>query len=75
MYPKKARLVTILFCGLMFMSLIEIVLMWPKTLTWILAAFAIPGAWKFVRVTYIWMQDKGPAPEEKRVEEVLSDEE
>ena len=75
MYPKKARFVTIMFCGMVFTSLTEIALMAPWTLTWILAAFAVPGAWKFVRVTYIWMQDKGPAPEEKRVEEVLAEDE
>lgn len=65
MYPKKAKFVTVMF-SVMFFSLMGVtVAEAPWSLPWILGAFAIPGAWKFIRTLYIWLLDRGPEPEGK----------
>lgn len=51
----KARIVTV--CLFVFIVLLcaNIVALWPRALPWVLGVFAIPGAWKFCRVTYKWL--------------------
>lgn len=63
MYPRKAKLVAGIFLAVFFLLMAALVALAPWTLTWILWLFAFPGACKFARVTYIWLLDKGPAPE------------
>ena len=58
----KAKLVTALVCALLLLMFSDIVAIWPKTLPYILGAFAIPGAWKFTRVLYIWLLTDDPEP-------------
>ena len=54
MSKRKARLVTAAFSALLLLLLVDLVGIYPRSLPWILGAFAIPGAFKFVRVLYIW---------------------
>lgn len=51
----KAKLVTVLIFALLCLLFSDVVAIWPKSLPWILGAFALPGAWKFCRVLYIWL--------------------
>lgn len=60
---NKAKLITALTCALLLVLFADTVALWPWTLTWILAAFAIPGAFKFAKVLYIWLLLDDPDPE------------
>lgn len=51
----KAKLVTIALFVFVLMVCANVVKLWPVTLPWVLGAFALPGAWKFCRVLYIWL--------------------
>ena len=55
MNKSKARLVTIVIFVFLVLLLADTVSIWPASLPYILGAFAIPGAWKFCRVLYIWL--------------------
>lgn len=62
MNKNKAKLVTIVISVFVLLLCVDMVTIWPKMLPWILGCFAIPGAWKFCRVLYIWLTDE---PKEK----------
>ena len=55
MSKGKARLATAAFCILFFGLLADLYDIMPESRLWILWAFAIPGAWKFVRCVFIWL--------------------
>ena len=55
MNKNKARLVVVALFVLLVLLCADAVAIWPDTLPWILGAFAIPGAWKFCRVLFIWL--------------------
>lgn len=59
---NKARLITALICALLCLMFADIVAIWPRTLPYILGAFAVPGAWKFARTLYIWLITDDPEP-------------
>ena len=64
MNKNKAKLVTAVIFVFLLLLFADMVSIWPRTLPWILGAFAIPGAWKFCRVLYIWLT-VDPEPKEK----------
>lgn len=52
---QKARVVTaVIFMFVMLVSS-NLVALFPGLLVWILAAFAIPGAWCFCKVAFLWL--------------------
>lgn len=55
MSKDKARLATAAFCVLFFGLMAELYKEVPDSRLIILWCFAIPGAWKFVRVVFIWL--------------------
>ena len=55
MSKGKAKLVTVFMFTMIVLLLADAVAIWPDALPWVLLVFAIPGAWKFVRVLYIWL--------------------
>lgn len=55
---KKAKLVTVALFVFVVMVCFNVVALWPVTLPYVLGVFAIPGAWKFCRVTYIWLMSE-----------------
>ena len=67
MSKPKARLITIVIFAFVVLVCVDFVALYPKAMTWILGAFAIPGAWKFVRVCYIWLQEDDRIPEPEHV--------
>ena len=52
---QKLRLVAALFCTMFFSMLALSCWLWPVAIPYVLAPFAVAGAWKFCRVAYIWM--------------------
>lgn len=52
---QKLRLVAALFCTMFFVMLGTACWLWPVVIPYVLAPFAVAGAWKFCRVAYIWM--------------------
>lgn len=52
---KKAKLVTVALFVFIVMVCTNLVAIWPEALPWVLGVFAIPGAWKFCRVLYVWL--------------------
>lgn len=65
MNKNKAKLVTVVIFVFLILLCADAVSIWPRTLPWILGAFAVPGAWKFCRVLYIWLVTD-PEPKERR---------
>ena len=57
---NKAKLITALVCVLLILMFADIVAIWPGSLPYVLGAFAVPGAWKFARVLYIWLLTDDP---------------
>ena len=55
MNKNKARLVTVVIFVFVLLLCADAVSIWPAALPYILGAFAIPGAWKFCRVLFIWL--------------------
>ena len=55
MFRKKLKLVAVLFCTMFFSMLALSCWLWPVVIPYVLAPFAVAGAWKFCRVAYIWM--------------------
>ena len=55
MNKNKAKLVTILMFILLVVLAADVVSAIPQTLPWILAPFAMVGAWKFARVLFLWL--------------------
>lgn len=55
MSKEKARVATLAFCILFFGMLAELYDVMPESRLIILWVFAIPGAWKFVRVVFVWL--------------------
>lgn len=68
MSKPKARLITLVIVAFVVLVCVDFVAIYPKAMTWILGTFAVPGAWKFCRVCYIWLQvdDRIPEPEHVR---------
>lgn len=58
MSKAKARLVTAVIFAFVMVVSVDFIAIYPKALNWILGAFAVPGAWKFCRVCYIWLQEE-----------------
>ena len=52
---QKLKLVSVLFCTMFFVMLGTACWLWPVVIPYVLAPFAVAGAWKFCRVAYIWM--------------------
>lgn len=52
---NKLKLVAALFCVMFFSMLAVACWLWPVVIPYVLAPFAVAGAWKFCRVAYIWM--------------------
>ena len=52
---NKLKLVAALFCTMFFSVLAVACWLWPVVIPYVLAPFAVAGAWKFCRVAYIWM--------------------
>lgn len=61
-WEKKAMLLTAAFCILLFAILIVAACVLPDLAPWILAPFAVIGAWKFARVCYLWITTDPTAP-------------
>lgn len=55
MKKGKARLVTAIIFAFVVLVCVDLVGIYPRTLPWILGAFAVPGAWKFCRVCFLWL--------------------
>ena len=55
MFKKKLKLVAALFCAMFFTMLGVSCWLWPAVIPYVMAPFAVAGAWKFCRVAYIWM--------------------
>ena len=55
MSKAKARAATIAFCVLFFGVMAELYRGIPESRLIILWCFAVPGAFKFVRVVFIWL--------------------
>lgn len=55
MNKNKARLVTVVIFVFVLLLCADAVSIWPAAMPYILGAFAIPGAWKFCRVLFIWL--------------------
>lgn len=68
MNKKKARLCTALFSIMLLGILVDVGIVWPHAIPYILAPFAVTGAFKFVRVLYIWFITD---PAEKRMQEEM----
>lgn len=52
---KKARLVTVALFVFVVMVCFNLVALIPAALPWVLGAFAIPGAWVFCKVLFVWL--------------------
>lgn len=52
---SKAKLVTVALFVFVVMVCANVVALWPSALPWVLGAFAVPGAWKFCRVMFLWL--------------------
>lgn len=52
---QKARIVTVVIFAFVLLVSSNLVALFPGVLPWILAAFAIPGAWQFCKVAYLWL--------------------
>lgn len=55
MGKNKLRLVAALFCGMFFILLGTACWLHPVFLPYVMAPFAVAGAWKFCRVTFLWL--------------------
>ena len=55
MSKAKARLVTAIIFTFIVLVCVDLVAIYPRTLPWILGTFAVPGAWKFCRVCFLWL--------------------
>lgn len=52
---RKAKLVTVALFTFIVLLCANLVALWPEAMPYILAVFAVPGAWKFCRVLYLWL--------------------
>lgn len=52
---SKLKLVAALFCTMFFTMLGAACWLHPVVVPYVMAPFAVAGAWKFCRVAYIWM--------------------
>ena len=55
MSKEKARLATAIFCTCFFGLVANLYRVAPELRLVILWCFAIPGAWKFIRVVFVWL--------------------
>lgn len=55
MNKNKAKIVTALMFILLAVLAADVVTAFPQALPWILAPFAMVGAWKFARVLFLWL--------------------
>lgn len=55
MNNKKAKLVTLVLFTFVVLVCANAVKLWPAALPWVLGAFAIPGAWCFCKVAFLWL--------------------
>ena len=55
MNKSKAVIVTAIMFILLVVLAADVVAVIPNALPWILAVFALPGAWLFVKVLYLWL--------------------
>lgn len=62
MSKTKARLVTVIIFTFIVLVCADLVAIYPRTLPWILGTFAVPGAWKFCRVCFIWLTVREEEP-------------
>ena len=62
----KLKLVAALICAMFFIMLATACWLWPVVLPYVLAPFAVAGAWKFCRVTYIWLSTDPVFTEEEQ---------
>lgn len=52
---KKAKLVTVALFVFVIMVCFNLVALIPAALPWVLGAFALPGAWCFCKVLFLWL--------------------
>jgi len=64
---NKLRLVAGLFCGMFFALLGVACWLHPVFLPYVMAPFAIAGAWKFCRVCFIWLTTTPEISEEEQL--------
>ena len=62
----KLKLVAALICAMFFVLLAMACWLWPPVIPYVLAPFAVAGAWKFCRVTYIWLSTDPVFTEEEQ---------
>lgn len=55
MSKNKAKLVTVFMFVMTVLMLADLVAIYPAALPWVLGVFAIPGAWKFCQVLFLWL--------------------
>lgn len=55
MNKAKGRLVTLIIFAFVVLVSVDFIAIYPNALPWILGAFAVPGAWKFCRVCFLWL--------------------
>lgn len=52
---SKAKIVTVALFVFVVMVCFNLVALFPAALPWILGAFAVPGAWVFCKVLFLWL--------------------
>lgn len=66
MNKNKAKMAAGVFCATFFLMLALLAKLAPWALVWILWTFAVPGVFKFCRVTYIWLLGMAEPAAEKQ---------
>lgn len=52
---QKAKVVTAVIFAFILLLCSNLVALFPAVLVWVLFIFAIPGAWWFCKVAYLWL--------------------